>query len=283
MGVVDAAEVAAAVVQATEAIAPTPLASVAEASPEGLSLKLGYRIQAAARNFREGNGDEWIAQVIGYKVGCTSPVVRQQIGLTHPVRGYLWACEQHANGARFTPSSFRSLAIEGELGLTLLSTEGPPSEWQVEYMPVIELHHASFDCPSSKDRAGELVARNCIHAGVVRCAQPGVRCRLSEVPLDTPMVVSVAGQQVEAPCLRDLVIGGLRGPLATVSWLHSELPTAAGPARSMCLDGLFCGDFLLTATPGSLVPVPPGAQVDVQFGDLSVSCSVDNTVTEAVW
>lgn len=84
-------------------------------------------VQAAAKRFQEADGD----MVVGYKVGCTSPLIQQKLGISHPVRGYLWKSQQHGDQARLPLGSFRSLAIEGELAVTVLTTHGPVDQWQV--------------------------------------------------------------------------------------------------------------------------------------------------------
>ena len=161
------------------------------------------------------------------------------------------------------------------MGVRLLGPpEGPPAEWPIEYFPVIELHHARFDCEASV-RAAELIAKNGIHAGVVRNAGASKRCALGDVPLDAPVQVSVDGEAREAPVLRDLVLDGAAGPLATVAWLHRRL-AADGEALAE-------GMLLLTATPGSLHPVAPApaercgacARVRVEFDGMSVECTVE--------
>ena len=191
--------------------------------------------------------------------------MRQQLNIDSPVHGYLWREEQRADGAVLSASSFRDLKIEGELAVRLIDTTGAPADWVVDYMPVVELHHGVFD-GKVDERAAELVARNAIHAGVV-AASDSARCRLGAVPLDVPMKVTVDGNVRESPVLRDLQIGSLRGPLATTSWLVEQLQ-AEGRTE------LEPGQLLLTATPGSLIPVAAGSSVRVAFDKLSVSCTV---------
>merc|ERR1712157_189635 len=95
--------------------------------------------------------------------------------------------EQLQSDVSLVPSSYRELAIEGELAVRLLRMEGSPQEWEVEYWPVVELHHKATDCPPAL-RALELVSRNCIHAGVVHSTS-SCRGRLGDVPLHEPIRV----------------------------------------------------------------------------------------------
>mmetsp|Transcript_16630 Transcript_16630/g.27610 ORF Transcript_16630/g.27610 Transcript_16630/m.27610 type:complete len:196 (-) Transcript_16630:424-1011(-) len=134
-----------------------------------LTVDEAYEMQRTLGLLRVGRGE----RQVGYKVGCTSSSVRQAFGLTESVAGCLWDTEQHASGASFNAAAFRRLAIEGELAVWLLSTNGPPAEWLIEYEPVIELHHFCFDGTPS-ERASELIARNCIHAVCIHTLPQGM-------------------------------------------------------------------------------------------------------------
>ena len=135
-----------------------------------LTPAAGYEIQQQCRAIRIGRGEK----LVGYKVGCTSAKVQEAFGIAGPIHGRLWKAEQvEANpGGRppvaISAASFVGLAIEGELAVSLVSTEGPAAEWIVDYFPVIELHHGEFQCDFAV-RAGEFIAKNGIHAGVQAC------------------------------------------------------------------------------------------------------------------
>ena len=176
------------------------------------------------------------------------------------------ATEQHASGSSLSLGSFHGLAIEGELAVKLLSTEGPdPAAWHVAYTPVVELHHGTFDGPATT-RAAELIARNCIHAGVVATWEGAPECALSAVPLEVPLQVSIDGDEVEAPVLAALCLEGATGPLATVSWLAKRLKRHGRELKA--------GQIVLTATPGDLIPIQKPAQLSVTFAGRTSSCSV---------
>ena len=244
----------------TELAACRPAQSLVALGPL-LTVERAYQLQDELTAVREAEGDS----VIGYKIGCTSAAIRAALGISDSVFGRLWAAEQCANGIQLSAGHFRGLAIEGEIGLTIISTEGPPAAWVVDYMPVIELHHGVFDC--HKDvRAAELIAKNAIHAGVVR-ADRSVRCALADIPLDLPIVVTVDGVVREQPVLRNLQLGTHLGPHGTVTWLTQRL-------RDGDYGQLSVGSFVLAATPGTLIPVEEHADVRVQFGELEVVCTV---------
>lgn len=221
-----------------------------------------YELQRLVKSLRIRRGEK----PIGFKIGCTSPEIRVALGMKDSIHGYLWDSEQYRNNAVLYDSQFRRLGIEGELGVWLLSTEGPPSQWLVEYEPIIELHHFTFD-DKPDYRAFELVARNGIHAGVVH-GNGRKRCRLIDIPLTEPLTVSIDGCVRETPILRNLVLADLCGPLATIKWLSQQLSREAKGEK------LGVGHLILTATPGNIIPLNVSSNVEVKYMGLHARCSV---------
>jgi 2-keto-4-pentenoate hydratase len=137
---------------------------------KGLSLTVeeGYRLQRAVNKLRTDRGD----RIVGYKVGCTSPKIRAQLGIKHCVTGRLYKSEQHVSGVCLKRGNYSNLAIEGELAVILRRNPEPTDFTQPGIpacvsciMPVIELHnHVMHGTPAS---AGELIANNAIHAGFI--------------------------------------------------------------------------------------------------------------------
>lgn len=135
-----------------------------------LSVNEAYQIQAAVAELRCKRGE----QIVGYKVGCTSPTIRRQLGIDTCVSGRLFASEQHASGVTLPRIDFANLAIEGELAVELarepdeniddLSGNTVPA-CVAKVIPVIELHHHVMR--SDPASVAELIANNAIHAGVV--------------------------------------------------------------------------------------------------------------------
>ena len=128
----------------------------------------GYALQAAVAGLRCTRGE----RLVGYKVGCTSPKVRSQLGIAHSISGRLYDSEQHSSGVVLSRIRFANLAIEGELAVSL-SRE--PNEQDfihdrvpacvARVFPVIELHNHVMR--GQRASAGELIANNAIHAGFV--------------------------------------------------------------------------------------------------------------------
>ena len=233
------------------------------------SLEEAYKLQRALRSVREARGEK----VIGFKVGYTSKGVRENLedimGLTESVHGYLWDSESYKNTAVV---DHRRLAIEGELGVKLLSADSDDvSKWEVEYEPIIEIHMAGMDGPKEDDlgrRGLELIGTNCIHAGVVHSTNTK-RCLIGEISLNEMMTVSVGNEKIEQVTLSELRVGEMLGPVATLSWLLKTLKSEGNKEEALLREGA----FVICSTPGALHLVPPGSEVRVEFSGLETSCS----------
>ena len=133
-----------------------------------LDVPQAYELQSAVAKLRCDRGE----RVIGYKVGCTSPTIRAQLGIDHCVTGRLYDTEQHSSGAVLSRKRFAGLAIEGELAVELsrepnvddFCEAGIPN-CVARVFPVIELHNRVMR--GEQPSAGELIANNAIHAGFV--------------------------------------------------------------------------------------------------------------------
>ena len=133
-----------------------------------LDVAAAYELQSAVAQLRAGRGE----RIIGYKVGCTSPSIRAQLGIDHCVTGRLYESEQHVTGSVLSRAGFVNLAIEGELAVEL-SREPEAADFAAggipacvaRVFPVIELHN--YVTHGERPSAGELIANNAIHAGFV--------------------------------------------------------------------------------------------------------------------
>jgi len=137
---------------------------------EGITLTVeeAYSLQSAIAQLRVQRGEK----IIGYKVGCTSTTIQSQLGIDHCISGRLYDTESHSSGATIQRSHYDYLAIEGELAVELSREpqQGDFIKGQIpacisRVFPVIELHH--FVIRGERPSAGELIANNAIHGGVV--------------------------------------------------------------------------------------------------------------------
>ena len=105
----------------------------------------GYRIQRALRKWFAGRGDRPPA---GYKLGCTTPVMQEMLGVDAPVYGGVRAGDVHRSATGLPSSAFRAPGIECEiavrLGVDIDARDRPASreiaaEAIAEAMPAIEI------------------------------------------------------------------------------------------------------------------------------------------------
>jgi len=222
-----------------------------------LSVAQGYALQAAVARLRRRRGE----RVIGYKVGCTSPKIRAQLGIDHCITGRLYDSEHHASGAVLSRAEYANLAIEGELAVELSREPGqgdftatgiPPCVSLV--IPVIELHHHVLR--GERPSAGELIAHNAIHAGFV--AGQGV------APGDArgdPSLEIFADDRLLDACEGPALIETIRSSL---QWL-TEIERERG-------DVLRAGQIILTGSIPSLIPVGESCTIRVDappFGSVT--------------
>jgi 2-keto-4-pentenoate hydratase len=141
-----------------------------------IDLEGAYALQLATARLRERRGE----RIAGYKIGCVSVAVQEQLGLRQPVLGHLFSTEIHPSGVRLDERRFEAPAIEGEIALRIRH-EIPDVSWLLRnvfeaiesVLVVIELHNWVFRRP--QPTAEELVASNALHAGVVCAPETSVR------------------------------------------------------------------------------------------------------------
>lgn len=217
----------------------TPGTFFAEGDRPHLSLEDAYAVQSEVAALRGADGEA----VVGYKVGCTGPNVREQFGMDGPIRGLLYRTELYPSRAKLSYASYANLAIEGELGIRL----GDDAEIACIF-PIIELHNYVFR--SRTPNLQELIANNGLHAGVVLPATEGARWR-GDQPLDGTLRVQINGRAVEEGAMS----GVPGGPAGSVEWLRGHLAAYGLTLRPRQL--------ILTGTPLSLIPTRPGDGVQV--------------------
>jgi 2-keto-4-pentenoate hydratase len=230
----------------------------AERGAEWLTLADAYAIQRAVGTLRRARGE----RCQGYKAGCLSPVIQRQLGLREPVRGYVWASEEHEDGCRLPCADYRNLAVEGEIAIRMkhsvpngFSGANEVLEAIECWFPVIELHNYVFrgGWPTSQ----ELVAGNAMHAGFVAAGEAGKVGTATELA-ELAITVHLNSELCETHKLRDLP----GGPLGSVRWLAAVLSDAGEPLQA--------GDTVLTGSPGSLLPIGAGNTVRVEAGAIVV-------------
>ena len=233
----------------------------AERNANWLTIDEAYAVQRAVAELRQARGE----RRLGYKVGCVSPAIQNQLGLSQPVHGSLWDTASYQSGCHLPVARFVNLAIEGEIALRLgrdIPTNLPTRpddliDFIECWFPVIELHNHIFrgDKPTSQ----ELVAGNAMHAGFIAPAAPGTP---NLAALDRAEIrVEIDGVLAE----RESVANLAGGPLGSLRWLASALAQDGRTLRA--------GTLVLTGSPGQLIPIKPGCSVSVAAGEEQVRCS----------
>lgn len=228
---------------------------------DGLNLELSdaWRLQTAVADLREARGES----VVGYKIGCVCETNQKRLGLSHPVWGRLWSSEQHSNGVILKKEDYANVAFETEFAVRL-SRSIDPSDTSAEAIaqsveeifPVIEIHNLVRR--SAAPNGGELIANNCIHAGVVR----GTGVKAATMELNTDLALIYDGQTVDS-------WASLKWPddiLSAMRWLLEQLSQQDKQLKA--------GGLILTGAFGPPIPLGENTQVDVTssgFGNVSAS------------
>lgn len=228
---------------------------------DGLELGVedAYRLQAAVYGLRLDRGE----QLAGYKVGCTSPTIRVQLGIDHSIAGRLYESECHANQSVLSLNRFDHLSIEGELAIELLRApiaedfkSGGIPNCVSKVFPVIELHH--HVTRGAQSSAGELIANNAIHAGFIRGEGMQVK-QFETLATDWTLDMFVAGVLTEQCRGRQL----LKTIRSSLQWLQEHLDQMG--------ELLLPGQIILTGSIPPLIRVNRESQVKVTttpFGDV---------------
>jgi 2-keto-4-pentenoate hydratase len=92
----------------------TPLQPLApDAAPK--TEAEGYRIQEALRGLLSAD----FGALTGYKIGCTSAVMQQYIGIPHPCGGSVFANGVHGSGVSLRAKDFVQVGVECEIAVRL--------------------------------------------------------------------------------------------------------------------------------------------------------------------
>lgn len=227
-----------------------------------LSVSEAYELQAAVAELRCRRGES----IIGYKVGCTAPKVRAQLGIDQCISGRLYESEKYSSGATLSRRQFANLAIEGELAVELsqephardFDDDGIPT-CVARVMPVIELHH--FVMRGKQPSAGELIANNAIHGGIV--AGHGTTPQALQTGDTEPSLAIFANDRLLENCAGTLLIQTIRSSLA---WL-TEIVRDRG-------ERLSAGQIVLTGSIPSLIPVKENGNLRIEappFGSVEAT------------
>jgi 2-keto-4-pentenoate hydratase len=212
----------------------------------------GYRIAAAVHDLLAAD----FGKRIGYKIGCTSPVMQQYLNIPHPCGGGVFAKGVHESGVSLRAADYVRVGVECEIAVRLardlLATEAPfTAEWVGEaieaYLPAIEIvddryvDWQTIGAPTLV--ADDFFAAGCVLGSpVARSAAPDLSAVVGRAVINGVEVGQGTGADV------------LGHPHNALAWLANHLAAAD--------KGLRGGEIVLT---GSLVKT-----VWLNAGDLGV-------------
>jgi len=228
--------------------------------PGGLTIRHAYKVQAAVAHLREQRGEK----VKGYKIGCTSRSVQEQLGVDQPIFGRIYDHGCFRSGAQLRSEDYVHLAVEGELAVRLAhdlsdtrASDGDVLRAIGAVFPVIELHNFVLRDPGPS--CAELIAFNGMHAGWMGAErEAGFSGRLESVESLSIRINDSAAGVVAQPWT-------MGGPAASLRWLAARL--AEFGLR------LERGQTVLTGAPLPLFPVTPGTRIVVEAPPLGRSCA----------
>ena len=227
-----------------------------------LDVSQGYELQNAVAKLRFQRGE----RLIGYKVGCTSSAIQEQLKITHRVRGFLFDTEHYESGVALSRQSFDNLAIEGELAIEL-SREPREEDFTVHSLPaciarvfpVIELHNHVMR--GQQASAGELIANNAIHAGFISGKGVLASNYFLETMFDGARLELFLDNQLLGQCEGQLL---LKTICSSLRWLWHELLQSG--------EHLHAGQIVLTGSVPNLFPVGDACCIRVEslpFGEVA--------------
>jgi 2-keto-4-pentenoate hydratase len=218
----------------------------------------GYRIQRAVHDLLLPQ----VGPLVGYKIGCTSKVMQDYLGIPHPCAGGVFERVVHPSGASLRAEDFVRVGVECEIAARLARDLAPSeepftAEWVGEaveaYFPAIEIVDDRYEQWETIG-APTLIADDFFAAGCVlgeAVARPAVRDLLQ-----------VAGRALINGVEEGRGTGAdvLGHPHNALAWLANHL-AAEGK-------GLHAGQIVLTGSLVKTIWLKAGARVVMELQGL---------------
>ena len=232
----------------------TPAAPVRDEVPD---LASAYQVQRLVHDHWRTEG----RRQVGYKIGATSRVVREEFGLVEPDAGVLWADTVYADGDEVPLGRFLMARIEPEIAFVL------ERDVDVEHPTVVDLMRATAyvlpamelaDCRIRDwdTTAIDSVCDNGSGGGAVLGCVP-VRpadCDLRAVPATMEMDGTAVAAGSGSACMGN--------PWIALTWLADFLCRSQGALRA--------GDIVLTGSLLRVQPLRPDTLVRSSLGPLGM-------------
>lgn len=218
----------------------------------------GYRTQRAVHDLLLPQ----YGAIVGFKIGCTSPVMQQYLDIPHPCSGGVFASGVHDSGVSLRAADYVRVGVECEiavrLGRDLAASQAPFTADQVApaieaYLPAIEIVDDRYvDWPTLG--APTLIADDFFAAGCV-LGKPVVRSAVLDL-LDIVGRAVINGAEAGRGSGADV----LGHPHQALAWLANHL-AADGK-------GLHAGQMVLTGSLVKTVWLAAGDTVEIDLSDL---------------
>ncbi|MCB0968676.1 MAG: fumarylacetoacetate hydrolase family protein [Ilumatobacter sp.] len=231
-----------------------PVAPIRDELAAG-GIPAAYRVQelTVERWEREGR------RVVGRKIGLTSRAVQQQLGVDQPDFGALTADMCLTSGESIPTAAILQPKVEAEVALVLASDLDQPDSTVAELIAAIDFVVPAIEVVGSRIADWDIgilgtIADNASSGMFVlgtRPVAPG-EVDLAEVRMELRVDGTVASTGTGAACLGHPYIAAL--------WLARRSYEVGRPLRA--------GDVVLTGSLGPLVPLEPGAEVDMSITGL---------------
>jgi 2-keto-4-pentenoate hydratase len=200
--------------------------------------------------------------IAGYKIGCTSPVMQEYLGIPHPCSGGVFERGIHDSGVSLRADDFVRVGIECEIAMRLARdlapSEGPfTAEWVAEavaaYHPAIEIvddRYVNWETLGAPTLiADDFFAAACVLGEVIaRSAAPDLLKVVGRAIVNGTVVAQGSGADV------------LGHPHNALAWLANHLSTDGR--------GLHKGQIVLTGSLVKTVWLKAGDRVAIELDGL---------------
>ncbi|UVO31950.1 2-keto-4-pentenoate hydratase [Bradyrhizobium arachidis] len=218
----------------------------------------GYKVQRALHDLLLPH----VGALVGYKIGCTSQVMQDYIGIPHPCAGGVFEKGVYDSGAKLAASDYVRVGVECEIGVRLKRDLAPgeapfTAEWVEEavdaYAPAIEIvddRYVKWETMGAPTPiADDFFAAGCVLGEAVpRSSVPDLKAVAGRVILNGEEVSKGTGADV------------LGHPHNALAWLANHL-AAEGK-------GLHAGQLVLTGSLVKTLWLKPGDKVRMELDGL---------------
>lgn len=203
-------------------------------------LKEAYEVRAAFEQIETARGR---GEVVGYKIGLTTPIMQKLCGVDEPCFGAIFASEVHHRRGELPVANYCRLGIETEIAVRLgedLSKGGSADRVAVAVESCMAAIELLEDLRHDYKRlsAAAMVAGNVWNAGVVLGSPVTDWRRLDLAALTARLTIN--GREIGQGKGGDV----MGNPLNALAWLADKLAASGTPLRR--------GMIVMT---GSMVPI----------------------------